>query len=164
MTVPAANPTRSPQVRPRLREALRSMVYEGHTITQAAENAGMTYESVRVALQRPHVQAALTSLKRERVGLESLRSFHKVTQLRDGAASEKVQLDASKVIMSAAGDLEPERNRAPPVAMAIQIITSPGFEPTVASNTAGVIESPAFDPASFRLPAPAEAQGDDVEA
>lgn len=139
------------------------MVYEGHTITQAAEKAGMTYESVRVALQRPHVQAALASLKRERVGLESLRSFHKVTELRDAAASEKVQLDAAKTIMTVNGDLEPHRQHAPAVPVAIQIITAPGFQNPVVGSESGLIELPAFDPATFRaaLPAPAEVQGDD---
>ena len=164
MTIPAGKKTRSPQVRPRLREALRSMVYDGHTITQAAQKAGMQYESLRIALQRPHVQAALTSLKRERLGLESLRSFHKVTELRDGAASEKVQLDASKVIMTAAGDLEPQRHQAPALPVAIQIITAPGFEPAIAGSASGVIEAPAFDPAAFRRLPPAEVQDDEAEA
>jgi hypothetical protein len=141
------------------------MVYEGHTITQAAEVAGMTYESVRVALQRPHVQAALTSLKRERLGLESLRSFHKVAELRDGAASEKVQLDASKVIMTAAGDLEPQRQHAPPVPLAIQIITSPHYAPLPELvSSSGVIEARPYDPTSFRAPrveAPESADDDE---
>jgi hypothetical protein len=110
----------------------------------------MAYEAVRVALHRPHVQAALASLKRERVGLESLRSFDKVTKLRDFAASEKVQLDASKVIMTAAGDLEPERNHGPSTALALQIIVSPQHAIPVNVTTAGgVIEAPPFDPATF---------------
>jgi len=127
------------------------MVYDGLTIGEAAEKAGMSYESVRVALHRPHVQAAVASLKRERLGLESLKSFHKVTQLRDGAASEKVQLDASKVIMTAAGDLEPERNHAPTSALALQIIVSPQHAlPAGIASAGGLIEAPPFDPATFR--------------
>ncbi len=158
MSAPAVKPTRRPQVRPRLRVALNALVYDGLTIGEAAQKAGMAYEAVRVALHRPHVQAALASVKRERLGLESLRSFHTVTDLRDNSASDKVRLDASKVIMTAAGDLEPEHNHAPTTALALQIIVSPQHALPVNFNAAGgVIEAPAFDPETFRariMPAP----------
>lgn len=168
MSVPAAKQTRAPQVRPRLRVALNALVYEGLTIGQAAEKAGMAYEAVRVALHRPHVQAHLTGLKRERVGLESLRSFHTVTDLRDNSASDKVRLDASKVIMTAAGDLEPERNHGPSTALALQIIVSPQHAlPANVTTAGGVIEAPPFDPDAFRVvhafehsPEPADDDGD----
>ena len=166
MSVPAVKPTRRPQVRPRLRVALQALVYDGQTIGEAAETAGMAYEAVRVALHRPHVQAALASLKRERVGLESLRSFHTVTDLRDNSASDKVRLDASKVIMTAAGDLEPERHQAPTTALALQIIVGPqhALPPSINTDN-GLIEAPAFDPAAFqaRLTAGAELADDDED-
>lgn len=162
MTVPAVKTARSPQVRPRLRTALQALVYEGRTIGEAAEIAGMTYESVRVALHRPHVQAALTALKRERVGLESLRSFHTVTQLRDFSGSDKVRLDASKVIMTAAGDLEPERHQAPASGIALQIIVNPQHALPEAPKSAGVIEAAPFDPTTYRVvtPEPVEVEHD----
>jgi len=168
MSVPAVKPTRAPQVRPRLRVALHALVYDGLTIGDAAKKAGMAYEAVRVALHRPHVQAHLASVKRERLGLESLRSFHTVTDLRDNSASDKVRLDASKVIMTAAGDLEPERNHGPSTALALQIIVSPQHALPASINAAGgVIECAPFDPTAFRvvhavehLPEPADDDGD----
>lgn len=164
MTVPAAKTPRAPQVRPRLRVALQALVYEGRTIGEAAEISGMTYESVRVALQRPHVQAALTALKRERVGLESLRSFHTVTQLRDFSGSDKVRLDASKTIMTAAGDLEPERHQAPASGTVLQIVVNTQHALPEAPSSAGVIEAAPFNPATYRVvtPEPVE-DADDAE-
>lgn len=152
MPVPATKSVRSPQIRPRLRVALDALVNEGLTIGEAAERSGMAYEAVRVAIHKPHVQAAIASLKRQRLGLESLRSFSQVVKLRDGAQSERVQLDACKVILSAAGDLEPERQHGPSGGAVIQIVINAAHQeaPLVRTSPSGVVESPPFDPAKWR--------------
>lgn len=165
MTDIAPRPERSPQIRPRLREVCRLIVEQGLTLGQAAESAGMAYESARVALHKPHVRQYLTGLKRERLGVETIRSFHRATELRDTAQSEKVQLDAAKLIMTAAGDLAPERDHGPRLVQAIQIIVPEGRSPDPLQVTdKGVIESPAFDPAAWRARAivqqPVHAQAD----
>lgn len=145
---------RSPQVRPRLREVCRLLVEEGRTLAQAAQTAGMTYESARVALHKPHVQAFLASLKRERLGFETIRSMHRVAELRDTAQSEKVSLDAAKLLMTAAGDLQPEeRDRSPASGVVVQIVVADYHQalPITVSDK-GVIEAPPYQP-SLEAPA-----------
>ena len=145
---------RKPQIRPALANAIDQMVRHGLTISQAAENAGMQYESLRVALQKPHVISYLTRAKRERLGLESLRSWHVVSELRDGSPSDKVRLDAAKTVIAAAGELAPEREPAGSGGMAIQIITHGAT--VIQASPHGVIEAPAFDPRSLPTPAPTQ--------
>ncbi|HWW12417.1 MAG TPA: hypothetical protein VN018_07865 [Brevundimonas sp.] len=149
MTVPAVKPARSAQIRPRLRVALDALVGKGLTIGEAAQEAGLSYEGLRLALHKPHVQAFMTGLKRERLGLESLRSFQKVVDLRDNAVSEKVSLDASKAILTAAGDLEPERHSSPSSGAVLQIIVNTGHALTASPPANGVVELPAFNPATW---------------
>ena len=110
----------------------------------------MAYESLRVALHKPHVQAFMTGLKRERLGLESLRSFQKVVDLRDNAVSEKVALDASKAILTAAGDLEPERHLSPSSGAVLQIIVNTGHAPGAPPPASGVWELPPYSPGGDR--------------
>ncbi len=151
MTVPAQTTPRSPQIRPRLRVALDALVSQGLTIAEAAQVSEMTYESLRVALHRPHVQSEITRLKRERLGLESLRSFHKVVKLRDNAESDRVRLDACKVILTSAGDLEPERQSSPSSGAFLQIIVNAARAPAVAQPPAnGVYELPPYTPGAGR--------------
>ena len=149
MTVPAVKKTRKPQVRPLLAKALGHLVNDGMTIHQAAENAGMTYEAVRLALAKPHVRAELLSLKQARLELETLRSWDKVAKLRDGAESQKVQLEAAKVHLTASGDLTGERSHAPAVAVAIQFVVPDGSSMRVA-NERGIVEAEPFNPTAYR--------------
>lgn len=149
MTVPAVKKTRKPQIRPLLAKALGHLVNDGMTIHQAAENAGMTYEAVRLALAKPHVRGELLSLKQARLELETLRSWDKVAKLRDGAESQKVQLEAAKVHLTASGDLSGERNHAPAMSVAIQFVVPEAPMMRVA-NERGIVEAPAFDPTSYR--------------
>ena len=142
---------RKPQIRPALANAIDQMVRHGLTISQAAENAGLQYESLRVALQKPHVQEHLTRVKRERLGLETLRSWHVVSVLRDNSPSDKVRLDAAKTVISAAGELAPDREPAGSSGLSIQIITT---GPTaIQASPHGVVEAPPFDPRTLSRPA-----------
>lgn len=152
--------TRKAQIRPRLSKAIEAMVNHGLTIHQAAENAGMTYESLRVALHKPHVQAHMSHVKRERLGLETLRSWHVVSELRDSSLSDKVRLDAAKTVITAAGELAAEREPAAPNAVAIQIITQ-GDATVLQASAGNVIEAPPFDPKTFQ-PRPALTQSADA--
>lgn len=142
---------RKPQVRPALAKAIDQMVRHGLTISQAAENAGMQYESLRVALQKPHVQEHLAGVKRERLGLETLRSWHVVSELRDNSPSDKVRLDAAKTVIAAAGELAPDREPAGSGGMAIQIITHGAT--VIQASPHGVIEAAPFDPRTLSTPA-----------
>lgn len=149
MTVPAVKKTRKPQIRPLLAKALGHLVNDGMTIHQAAESAGMTYEAVRLALAKPHVRAELLSVKQARLELETLRSWDKVAKLRDGAESQKVQLEAAKVHLTASGDLTGERSHAPVASVAIQFVV-PETPMMRVANERGIVECPAFDPTSYR--------------
>lgn len=156
---------RKQQIRPALAEAIVQMVERGRTISEAAELAGLQEESLRKALAKPHVKAHVAGVARAWKAGETFQSWHTVSRLRKDAESEKVRLDAAKVFITAAGELEPERERAPALGVAIQIIVPEGRSPEALQVTdEGVIESPAFDPAAWRARAnvhqPAHAQAD----
>lgn len=151
MTVPAAPKTRKPQIRPLLAKALGHLVDDGMTIHQAAETVGMTYEAVRLAICKPHVKAELIRLKHARLELETLRSWDKIAKLRDGAESQKVQLEAAKVHLTASGDLSGDRNQGPAVAVAIKFVV-PEAANLPTANERGIIEARPFDPSNWSRP------------
>lgn len=161
MTTAVARKERTKQIRAPLERAIRLMVEEGRTLVDAAEISALQEESLRKALRKPHVAVFVSSLRREWLSGQTLQSFHKISALRDGAQSEKVQLDACKTIITAAGELAPEANRAPVTPVAIQIIVAPQHQGgLIEVDDKGVIEAPAFDPSTFSRPSPALAYVD----
>lgn len=112
-------------------------------IPEAAKEAGMQYESLRVALKRPHVHEELVSLKRAWMNSETLASWVAVSELRQTATSEDVKLKAARTFIGAAGELEPDRGVQGGPAMLVQIVCAPQAQP-VQVNEHGVYEAPAF--------------------
>lgn len=78
--------------------AIEAMVFEGKLRRQAAEAVGMSDESLRQMLLKPHVLAFLNQCMEVLRTSERPRSLLKVVELRDKAESERVQLDAAKYI------------------------------------------------------------------
>lgn len=124
-------------------QALTLMVERGMKIPEAAVSAGMQYESLRLALKRPHVQEALTRVKRAWLESESFVAWNTVADLQRNAASEDVRLKASRTVIAAVGELEPADGRGPVSgAMMVQIIMAPNqAAPALIANDHGVIEA-----------------------
>jgi hypothetical protein len=145
----APTPAKAPRpahIRPALRAALVSLVHEGLTITAAAEKAGLQRESLSKALKKPHVQLALSDVRRAWSSNETAKAWLVVARLADGAASEDVQLKAARTILDAAGELTGDKGRdAPKAQQLVQIILSHDGARGV-SVSSGVIESPPFAP------------------
>jgi hypothetical protein len=98
---------RKGRISPALRTAVTLIVTEGITQREAAKRVGYQEHSLQVALKKPHVRALMADVKRAWLDNESSRSWRKITQLRDDAASEKVQLEASRTVLQASGELSP---------------------------------------------------------
>ncbi|RYG85102.1 MAG: hypothetical protein EON59_12930, partial [Alphaproteobacteria bacterium] len=109
MTRQAVKVERSKQIRPPLERAIRLMVEEGSTLSEAAQTAGLVEESLRKALVKPHVKAFRTGVTRAWLDNQASRGFVKAVALMDGAESQKLQLESAKLLIGAAGMLEPER-------------------------------------------------------
>lgn len=140
---------RSAHIRPALRAALTLLVHEGLTITAAAQRAGLQRESLSKALKRPHVQAALTDLRRAWSSNETAKAWLVVARLAQSACSEDVQLKAAKVLLEAAGELTPRDQGTRPSGVMVQIVVGDVERRDVritdgASN--GVIEAEPFCP------------------
>ncbi|MBJ7484347.1 hypothetical protein [Brevundimonas sp.] len=111
-------------------------------IPEAAETAGMQYESLRLALKRPHVQEAFSDVRRAWLASETLVAWNQVAHLQRNAASEDIQLKAARTVIGAAGELEPADTRGPTSgAMMVQIIMAPGQATPLIANDRGVIEA-----------------------
>ena len=149
MTVPAAKTERSKQIRAPLERAIRLMVEDGRTLSEAAKMAELKDESLRKALAKPHVKSFVSGIRREWLSSETILSWHTVSELRKGAQSERTRLDAAKTVITAAGELASEANQPPAVAVAIQFVVPDGSSMRVA-NERGIVEAPAFDPTSYR--------------
>lgn len=125
-------------------QALTLMVERGLKISDAAEEAGMQYESLRLALKRPHVREALADAKRAWLESETFVAWNTVASLQRNAASEDVKLKAARVFIGAAGELEPNQGRGSVAGgVFVQIITPAPSAPLPVSDR-GVFESPAF--------------------
>lgn len=149
---------RKPQVRPKVRAAIGDIVGKGLSISEAAKANGLSYEGLRVALQRPHVRSYQGSVAQAWRESETFVAWNTVSKLQRGAASEDVQLKAARTFIQSAGQLDPESSRPPAVPVAIQIITAPQYAGAIQPSDKGVIESPAWSgfPASS-LPGPVDA-------
>ena len=90
-------------IRKPLRMALEKMVNEGLKRAEAAKAVGMTDHSLREALRRPHVQAYRRALMDELRTSEGHRSYLKLTELREKAASEHVQMESAKFVAGVSG-------------------------------------------------------------
>ena len=142
---------RQKQIRAPLERAIRLMIEDGRTLSEACQAAGLQDESVQKALRKEHVKAFCASVKREWMTGQTFRSWSTVENLRDHSASDKVRLESAALFIRAAGELEPDRHHAPTTALALQIIVAPQHALPTSINTAGgLVEVPAFDPATFQ--------------
>ncbi len=92
-------------IRPALAEAVRLMVMQGYTVTEAAEAVQMKRRSLVIALRKPHVIRHVTDVKRAWMENRTSRAWVNVAELADRAASEDVRLKANRVFLEAAGEL-----------------------------------------------------------
>lgn len=96
---------RKGRVSPALRSAIVLIVTEGLSIVDAAQRVGMKPHSLQVALKKGHVKACRADVKRAWLASQTDKAWKIVGELMDGAASEKVQLEAAKTVLQAAGEL-----------------------------------------------------------
>jgi hypothetical protein len=123
------------------------IVQEGLTIPEAAKRTGYRYESLLLALRKPHVRAAKDSVKRAWMESRTEKAWLTVADLADNAASEDVRLKAAKTFLDAAGELTPDGgDKAGTARQLIQIVTQSvnmGGQPP-SERLPGVIEAPAY--------------------
>jgi hypothetical protein len=133
---------RKGRVAPALRTAITLIVTEGLSIVDAAQRTGYKAHSLQVALKKPHVKAAKEAVKRAFLASETDKAWLTVVGLAQSAGSEDVKLKAAKVLLDAAGELEPKG-------------VAPGAQrPTVIIN----MVHPAGHPIPHQLPGVIEAQ------
>lgn len=112
------------RISPALRTAVELIVRDGLTQRQAAERVGYQEHSIQRALQKPHVRALMSDVKRAELESRTLKAWTRVEGLAEGAASEKVRLEANRTILQGAGELVPEPVTPPQTAPLIQFIRS----------------------------------------
>ncbi|PZO04678.1 MAG: hypothetical protein DCF29_10100 [Alphaproteobacteria bacterium] len=149
MTVPAVKTERSKQIRAPLERAIRLMVEDGRTLSEAAQMTEYKDESLRKALAKPHVKSFVSSVKATWLSGETLLSWKTVTTLRDKSQSDKVRLDAAKCVIGAAGELASEQNHGPVAAVSIHFVVPDATVMPVA-NHRGIVEAPPYDPTTYR--------------
>ena len=85
---------------PRVKAAVEKMVFEGLKRPAAAEAVGLADATLRAALGAPLVLRYLTEQMEVLRTSVRPRALQRIAELSDGAASEKVALDASKYLDS----------------------------------------------------------------
>jgi hypothetical protein len=94
---------RKTRISARVRAALRYMVEEGLSRSEAAEKAGLRDNSLYVAMRRPETLAFRTELMNVLRSSASSRSLARVDDLASNAASEHVRLAASELLLGLDG-------------------------------------------------------------
>jgi predicted DNA-binding protein (UPF0251 family) len=142
-TLPSApKRTRAVRLRPALATAVRLMVHEALTVTDAANRVGMQRDSLARALLRPHVIAAKAAVKRAWLGSETAKAWLTMADLANHAASEDVRHKAAKVILDAAGELDGSASseRRPERPTVVINLQHPADVAAVGGHHSGVIE------------------------
>lgn len=142
---------RAPQIRPRLQEAVKLIVTEGLSQSDAAKRSGMTAHSLQVALKKPHVRAFMASVKDAWLDSRTSKAWLNIAELADSACSEDVRLKANRVFLEAAGELGGKDKGEQMARTLVQILVAGGQTVTQLPHgqMSGVIEAEAF-----QLPAP----------
>lgn len=94
---------RDSSLTPRVRKTIDAMVFQGRNRDEAARQAGLTEGAIYQALRKPAVLAFYNEQLEVLRHSERARNLHKGIELRDGAASEKVQLEAAKWLHGESG-------------------------------------------------------------
>lgn len=103
----------------RRQKLVEQMFWSGFPRDAAAKASGMTVRGARMALKAPGVMAYYRqqlALLRE---TERPRSLHRIAELRDGAESEKVSLEAAKTLAH-----EPTESRT---SFNMNVMVTPGY-------------------------------------
>lgn len=102
--MPPAPPKRRNRVlapiSPRIRNAVRLMVWEGITAAEAAARIGIKPEALAQSLGVPQVKALLVDELDVLKESKRPRSIHRIDQLAERAESEAVRLNANKYLES----------------------------------------------------------------
>ncbi len=129
-------------IRPRVREAVRLIVTEGRSISDAAESVGMHRESLSRALKRPDVVQLREDVRRTWLKSETAKAWNTVAYLAEHAASEDVRHKAARTILEAMGELRPKGDSSTNAQALVQIVLSGGATATDPPRvTNGVIEA-----------------------
>lgn len=107
---------------PREKNLIHALVWDGLKRPEAARAAGLSDNGAYKALRQPHVKAALLHEYEVLRTSARPRAFTKLTELVDGAKSERVQLEAAKYVDSAGTS---ERDRGVTVNVGVNI--QPGY-------------------------------------
>lgn len=140
---------RAPQIRPRLRDAIRMIVTEGLSQAEAARRSGMTAHSLQVALKKPHVAAFVAHVKRAWLESRTSQAWINLADLADKAISEDVRYKANRTFLEAAGELGNNRGDGENLAKTlVQIIVNHGRDVTQLPDgqMRGVIEAQPWSP------------------
>ena len=130
------------RIRPALSTAIRLIITEGLTISDAAQRVGMARESLSRALQKPHVRAAKEAVRRAWLENETGKAWLTAAHLASNANSEDVRLKAAKLFLEAAGELGGGGGDPNPGARSLVriVINHPVQNDGLATHNAGVIE------------------------
>ncbi len=143
----SGNVIRKGRVSPALRTAITLIVQEGLTIPEAAQRTGYRYESLLLALRKPHVRAVKDGVKRAWMESQVEKAWLTVADLAGNSLSDDVRLKAAKTFLDAAGELTPDGgDKAGTARQLIQIVTQSvnlGQHPP-SERLPGVIEAPAY--------------------
>jgi len=105
----AKNPARTPakpakgRTRPELREAIRSMVWEGTSPPRAAEIGSMTLHSLQCALRKPHVKALYADEFRQLRENAAPQAYANIVQMGHTSRSEDVRFRANQWVAGVDG-------------------------------------------------------------
>ena len=145
-------PSRKGSIRPALASAVRLIVHDGLSITDAAQQTGYARESLSKALSKPHVKAFRLAVRRAWLESATSKAWLIVADLAQNAASEDVRLKACKVFLEQAGELGPRNDGDGAPRSLVQIVVNhAGRSPELNMSREGVIEI-IHDPRAMRDP------------
>lgn len=145
----AVGKSRTLQVRPALREAIRLYVTEGLSKPDAATRAGMTLHGLLAALKKPHVRAFESHVKAAWMESRTSKAWLNIAELADRACSEDVRLKANRTFLEAAGELGNNRTDGENLAKTlVQIVINHAQNTTQLPDgqMRGVIEAQPWQP------------------
>ncbi len=94
---------RKPRIRPKLRAAIKAMVFSGLTRQEAAAAVGMCDHGLRKAFHKPHVKKLHAQEVKDLRSGASIRAYSRMVDLMESSHSEHVQLRACQWIAGVGG-------------------------------------------------------------
>lgn len=124
---------RNPRIPPKVIVALKAIVWEGQELDEAARTAGLTTQTVRQSLAKPHV---IQALKHERDVFRAYAragNLHALLDVRENSKNDNARVAAAKVIEHHADEQQAGAVQTQPGLVVVVVNSSPG-------DTAKVIE------------------------